>query len=115
VTALAVTARAGYKASGVNVGIGESFLYGQIGSVRSSADGSQYIGCLSYDYVTSVSVWCFAQDISGAYASCSVSGPAGWQPLASIGPNSLIDVSFHNGTCTTIRVSNTSYWPIAVP
>jgi hypothetical protein len=115
VMALAVSARAGYKSLGLDVSVGSNYFNGSFGNVRSSPDSTQYIGCVTYDYVTSVSVHCFAMSTSGAYASCSASGPVGWQPLASLGPNSMLDVSFSNGTCHTIRVSNGSFWPISVP
>src|SRR5262245_37834465 len=103
--ALASAAVAGLKSPGSSVGLGVygpgSYFYGTMATVRGSANPNEYIGCRMIVYAgppLSNQVFCTAQNGSGNTASCSASGPGNWNPIASITPNSYLEVYFDSNT-----------------
>jgi hypothetical protein len=105
---------AGTKATNpVYINNSSGYATGSIGSARESSDGYQYIGCSSYG----TNGYCIAEDSAGNFAECAWSGATQQAAVESITPMSNLVLNWNTttGGCTSIQVSNFSYWPPAAP
>ena len=87
---------------------GSGYFYGALGSARNSSDSRQYIGChVSNDNVAG----CSARDQSGTSASCTTQISAQIATIKNVTDSSYVFASFGaNGQCTSVTVSNRSYY-----
>src|SRR5262245_3761125 len=113
--ALASVAVAGLKGAGLSVFVGPGYFWGTMGTARNSANGTENIGCRLSVNMTGPAphvVSCFAQTVNGTTAVCTASGPSDWNPLASLTPNSELQVQYdvNSGACQAIYVTNHSYF-----
>jgi hypothetical protein len=105
---------AGYKRTDT-IYVASYIATGSVGSVRNSADTSQYISCTEYAWPGSPpSLYCSAYNGS-SYASCSSSDPTLLAAALSVGVNSFIEFAWDaNGKCNFLQVSNGSLYEPAV-
>ena len=103
------------------VEVGDTWFYGSMGSARSSADSSQYIGCSLGTSGTSVYASCAARGRNSEgvyqYKSCSSTNANHVEVVKSVGPMSALDVSMDavTGACRHISITNYSYYAPMVP
>jgi hypothetical protein len=109
-------AHAGFKGNlNVTADPVNRFANGAIGSVRNSADASQYIYCYA-THATSANAFCVARDIAGTAVSCFTTDPNKVALVSAMTSYSYIYFSFDtSGTCTQLLVENASYYPPMVP
>ncbi|AKJ08085.1 hypothetical protein ATI61_107519 [Archangium gephyra] len=84
---------------------------GAVGSVRNSADGTQYISCRLYTSGTGNAVSCYANDAAGTFVSCTATAANYVTVMSAITSASHIQFSYDaNGNCTELQVSTSSEW-----
>lgn len=100
----------------VTIDAAHKSFWGNMGSVRASADNVQNIGCQLTANTVAISANCFAKDAAGVSVSCSSTSPTIIQAVGSIGSGSTIVVGHDGaGTCTSIQAQNFSYFSTKVP
>ncbi len=110
--AASAPASAGRKISSwVTIDTTNRYAQGNAGTVRNSADATQYIGCYARWYSTSSPIiWCYATDSSGRYASCYSQSSALIPVVAAAGTDAGFQFYWDaNGACTNVQVENASY------
>jgi len=109
-------ASAGYR-SDYQVYVSTSIAIGAIGSVRASADSTQYIGCINEGYTSGTQyILCYARSSAGTYGSCTSSDPRLISAVTSITDNAFLEFSWDaSGSCTFLEVAATSYYPPVTP
>jgi hypothetical protein len=111
----AATARAGFKASGVPVILGDHTFSGLLGSTRSSSDSAQVVGCAIGGFSGSWA-WCAASDATGKSASCITTDADLIGRLHGITIASNLFVKYDDtGHCTAITVQLSSSYEPMVP
>jgi hypothetical protein len=82
---------------------------GTMGTVRSSSDTVQYLGCFAYYWPgVAPSLWCFAQPITGSAASCSTTDPNMLSMYAAMPSDAQLRFSWNGGACTEFIMQNRS-------
>jgi hypothetical protein len=101
-----------------NVQVNHTTKYatGALGTVRSSSDTTQYMGCYAYYWPgVSPSLTCYAQPVSGTGASCSTNDAAMVSMFAALPSDALLRFEWEGGTCTEFFVNNGSQYQPKVP
>ena len=100
------SARAGSRSTR-QVMVASGMAQGSLGSARNSSDGIQYIGCQVYGTST-VTAYCFAEDSSYHYVSCSTTTPAMVQIAQSLNSDSVLYFSVNSSGACTYLIAQTS-------
>lgn len=105
------TAFAGYKETApvfINTTAGITTASGVLGSVRSSTDNVQYIGCYNYGH----SLVCVAKNSAGVETACFTDNPSLITLAGTISGDSKIRFQVQNSTCVGLTVETmSSYAP----
>jgi hypothetical protein len=105
VLALSSTALAGTKVNAPVV-VETTDAHGSLGSARDSADGVQWIACVTYETIG----FCGAQDAAGTMKGCTFTDPNLLQQARSINGDSSIYFAWDSsGVCMTLKVWSGSY------
>jgi hypothetical protein len=87
---------------------------GAVSAARQSADNVQSIGCdIASDGVSSSFISCFASDVAGKEAYCSISSPsaAALSALSSVNASSVIYFQANSsGVCTYLSIDDDSVY-----
>jgi hypothetical protein len=118
-----VVARAGLKYSGdqVTIDLTNRIAAGQVGAVRSNADGTSFIGCQTEGWDGTFAagyrkITCHARDASGTWVSCWNGGGQSGAPNAAVFVAEQVKGDVYLafgwdtvGHCTYVRVENYSH------
>jgi hypothetical protein len=84
------------------------YFSGALASTRYSSDSTEYIGCQVY---LGANAYCYAQDVNGQYAFCSVDNATQAAEIAALNPLSNLVVEYDSfGKCVSVSIANGSYW-----
>ena len=97
--------------------IQDDTAWGNLGDARSSANGSEYIGCHVFGSAASNPLAiCEARDERGASLFCSTSEPAMVTAATAFGPTAFVTFGVNkDGQCRHVWSINLSYYAPAVP
>jgi hypothetical protein len=115
---LASVAAAGLKRSQpVVVDLTNNYMSAVFSSARNTADGTQFMHCLSNQVSGGGAPWgyCYAVDAAGTAASCSTSSPGLVQQINAMNGDSYVVVYFSSGSCTSIYIGAGSEWEPKAP
>lgn len=106
-------ASAGYRTLNDTVWVDpvQQWAGGGLGFTYNTPNDVEYIGCNVTQYSDSyVSVYCFAQDLEGDYASCWSDNPVFANSVYGLTADSRVDfLAWPDGTCRFISVQNASW------
>ena len=111
-------AAAGYRTLSDTVWVDTTFQWasGGLGYTYNTPNDVEYIGCNVTQYSDSVSVYCFAQDLEGDYASCWSDNPVFTNAVYGMTADSRVDfMAWPDGTCRFVTVQNASWSDPKVP
>lgn len=96
--------------------IQDDTAWGNLGDARSSANGSEYIGCHVFGASGSSMAICEARDERGSSLFCSSTDPAQVTAASSFGPTAFVTFGVDkDGRCRHIWTLNLSYYAPAAP
>jgi hypothetical protein len=106
-------ASAGYRSLNGTVWVdaAQQWAGGALGFTYNTDNDVEYLGCGVTQYSdSSVSVYCYAQDLEGDYASCWSDNPVFANSVYGLTADSHLNfLAWPDGTCRLIQVQNSSY------